>query len=337
MIRLRSSLVALGLSVGCAGLSLAASPEANWPQWRGPQANGVAPSANPPMKWSETSNVKWKVKLPGRGAATPIVWEDKIFIQTAVPTGKKVEGAPQPADPGAGGGGGRRGGPRGARPSEVFQFTLLCIDRNTGKTVWQQVAKEELPHEGHHQDHGFSSYSPLTDGQLVIAYFGSRGLACYDMEGKLKWKKELGRMQTKMSFGEGSSPALHGNTVVVNWDHEGEDFIVALDKNTGNELWRTPRQEETTWATPLIVEHAGRTEVITSGTNRVRSYDPATGKLLWEHEGLTANVIPTPVAKDGVVYAMSGFRGNELYAIRLGGTGDLTKTDRSEEHTSELQ
>jgi outer membrane protein assembly factor BamB len=167
----------------------------------------------------------------------------------------------------------------------------------------------------------------MTDGQLVFAYFGSRGLHCYDMQGNLKWQKDLGQMQTKMSFGEGSSPALHGNTVVVNWDHEGEDFIVALDKNTGNELWRTPRDEDTTWATPLIVEHDGKTEVVTVGTKRIRTYDLATGKLLWEHDGLTANVIPTPVAKDGVVFTMSGFRGNELYAIKLGRSGDLTKTE----------
>jgi outer membrane protein assembly factor BamB len=130
-----------------------------------------------------------------------------------------------------------------------------------------------------------------------------------------------------MSFGEGSSPALHGDTLVINWDHEGDDFIVALDKNTGNELWRTPRDEDTTWATPLIVEHDGKAQVVTVGTNRIRGYDLASGKPIWDHDGLTANVIPTPVAKDGVVYAMSGFRGNELYAIRLGRSGDLSRTD----------
>ena len=324
----------MGMSAGLAGLASggAISPGQDWPQWRGPLANGVAPAANPPTEWSESKNVKWKVKLAGSGSATPIVSGDSIYIQSAVPTGKKVatavaNEAPVNAQQGAPGGGRRGGGPRSVQPTETFQFTLLCLDRNTGKTIWQKVAKEELPHEAHHPDHGFSSYSPITDGQLVFAYFGSRGLHCYDAHGNLKWQKDLGRMQTKMSFGEGSSPALHGDTLVINWDHEGADFIVAFDKKTGNELWRQPREEDTTWATPLIVEHGGKAEVITNGTKRVRSYDLATGKPLWDHAGLTPNVIPSPVAADGVVYSMSGFRGNALYAIRLGRTGDLTKSD----------
>jgi outer membrane protein assembly factor BamB len=202
----------------------------------------------------------------------------------------------------------------------------MCIDRETGNTVWQKVAKEEIPHESHHRDHGFSSYSPVTDGTHVWAYFGSRGLHCFDMQGNPKWQKELGKMQTKLSFGEGNSPALHGDTIVVNWDHEGADFIVALNKVSGDELWRTPRDEETTWSTPLIVEHEAQAQVITTATKKVRSYDLKTGKQIWEAPGLTANVIPSPVAANGVVYVMSGFRGYMLMAIKLGKTGDLTGT-----------
>jgi outer membrane protein assembly factor BamB len=184
-----------------------------------------------------------------------------------------------------------------------------------------------LPHEGHHRDHGFASHSPVTDGQRVYAWFGSRGLHCYDLDGQLKWSKDFGRMQTKNSFGEGSSPALHGNVIVVTWDHEDEDFITALDKETGKELWRQARDEETSWATPLIVPHDGKAQVVTSATRKIRSYDLATGKLLWECAGMTANVIPTPVAADGLVYPISGFRGNALLAIRLGRAGDLTDSD----------
>jgi outer membrane protein assembly factor BamB len=204
---------------------------------------------------------------------------------------------------------------------------LLCMDRQTGKTLWERVATEQTPHEGHHQDHGYASHSPVTDGEVVLAYFGSRGLYCYSLSGELRWKKDLGRMQTRNGFGEGSSPALAGRTVVINWDHEGADFIVALDRDSGRELWRQPREEPTTWGTPLVVRHGDGHQVVTNGTQRVRSYDLATGKLLWEHAGLTPNSIPSPVERGGVVYLTAGFRGNALHAVRLGRTGDLTGTD----------
>jgi len=322
-----STLALLGAlaSPGQAGAGAAAGGR-NWPQWRGPLANGVAPAANPPTSWSETSNVKWKVKLPGSGTSSPIIWGDQLFVQTAVPTGKKT-GANPDAAAGAQAGQQRGGFGRSEAPTEAYQFTLVCLDRKTGKTRWQKVAREETPHEGHHRDHGFSSYSPVTDGRHVYSYFGSRGVYCYDLDGNLKWKKDLGRMQTRNGFGEGSSPALHGDTLVINWDHEGADFIVALDKKTGDERWRQAREEDTTWATPLIVEHEGAAQVVTPGTRRIRSYDLKTGKLVWEATGLTANVIPTPVAANGTVYTMSGFRGNALLAIRLGREGNLTGTD----------
>ena len=325
--------------------------QTNWPQWRGPLATGVAPAASPPVEWSKDKNLKWKVKIPGHGTATPIIWENRVFIQTAIPTGKKVDLPDKDARPGAEakpqadaatkpndvekdkkgdkkssrGGGGRRG--MSVAPTQSHQFVLLCLDRQSGKELWQKVAREELPHEGHHRDHGFSSHSPITDGEHVFAYFGSRGLHCYDLEGNAKWSKDLGRMQTKNGFGEGSSPALHGDTIVVNWDHEGEDFIVAFNKRTGKELWRQPRDEDTSWATPLVVEHDGKPQVITAATNRIRSYDLLTGKTVWECEGLTPNTIPSPVSADGMVYLTSGYRGNKLYAIRLGATGDVTDTE----------
>jgi outer membrane protein assembly factor BamB len=300
----------------------------NWAQWRGPLATGEAPGCDPPVKWSETENIKWKVKVPGFGTSTPIIWEDKIFLQTAISVEPK-DAATKAEAPAAKSDEPRRGGGFGrpSKPENPYQFVLLCLDRKTGKPLWQKVAREQVPHEGHHKDHGFASSSPVTDGMHVYAYFGSRGLYCYDLAGNKKWEKDLGDMETRNDFGEGTSPALHGNTLVITWDHEGDDFIVALDKRTGDELWRQPRSEPTTWATPLIVEHAGKAQVITPGTERVRTYDLASGKIVWETEGLTLNAIPSPVMADGVVYLMGGFRGSKLLAVKLGGSGDLTDSD----------
>jgi outer membrane protein assembly factor BamB len=306
----------------------------NWPAWRGPLANGVAPEANPPVTWSETQNVKWKVKLPGRGTSTPVIWDNQVFLLTAIPVGKKAEAKPatEPAPaPEPGGAGGRRGGRGGGgmteSPTEEQKFTVLALDRATGKTLWEHSPRTQLPHEGHHRDHGFASASPVTDGEHLIVSFGSFGLYGYDLKGKLLWEKDLGDMRTRNSFGEGSSPALSGNTVVVLWDHEGEDFIVALDKRDGKELWRQQRDEPTGWCTPLIVEHGGKKQVVVNGTNKARSYDLATGKLLWEAGGQTANAIPSAVTGHDRVYVMSGFRGAALQAITLGKSGDLTGTD----------
>jgi outer membrane protein assembly factor BamB len=302
-----------------------------WPQWRGPLGTGAAPEADPPTEWGEGKNVKWKVRLPGNGTSTPIVWDDRVFIHAAIPAGKADEAraaASEAATPVVFQNQQRRGGfGGGPPPTDKHQFVLMCLDRATGKTLWQKVVREEVPHEGHHRDHGFASYSPVTDGKLVFAYFGSRGLHCYDAQGNLKWEKDLGKMRTKNGFGEGSSPVLHGERLVVLWDHEGDDFIIALDKTTGKELWRTPRDEDTTWSTPLVVEHGGRAQVVVSATRKIRSYDLETGKQVWECAGMTPNAIPSPVAANGMVYLTSGFRGSNLLAIRLGRGGDLTGTD----------
>lgn len=192
------------------------------------------------------------------------------------------------------------------------RFVLMALDRDTGKTLWEQVARTEVPHEGHHADNSFASRSPVTDGTCVCANFGSHGLYCYDLEGKLKWEKDLGRQQTRNGFGEGSSPALFGNTIVVNWDHEGDDFIAAFDKESGRELWRQPRDEHTSWATPIVVEHEGRAQVVTAATDKIRSYDLASGELVWQCAGLTTNSIPSPVAAGDTVYATSGFKGSAV-------------------------
>ncbi len=304
-------------------LFFAANPPANnekyWPQWRGPVASGVAPLANPPLQWGEEKNIRWKIEIPGKGSSSPIVWGDRIYLTTAIATDKAVAPATLEA-----GGDSRR---RGIAPTNVQKFVLLALSRRDGKVIWQQTAIEALPHEGTHPDGTWASNSPITDGENIFADFGSRGIYCYDMSGKQQWKKDLGDMATRNGFGEGSSPALHANTLVLNWDNENGSFIVALDKRTGKELWRVNRDEPTTWATPLVVLHEGKPQVIANATNRVRSYDLANGNLIWECSGTTLNAIPSPVAAEGMVYVTAGYRGSALYAIRLADAkGDLTNS-----------
>ena len=327
-------IAALACCLSNTWLPLQSNAASQWPSWRGPQANGVATDAHPPIQWSETNHVQWKVALPGRGSSTPILWDDQVFILTAIPTGPEAaaetaDASGQPPDrserPRRGGAGG--GGGMVDRPTRAQQFTVLSFDRKTGKLRWTQSPRTQLPHEGHHKDHGFASASPVTDGKHLIVSFGSFGLYGYDLKGKLLWEKDLGDMRTRNSFGEGSSPALDGNTVVVLWDHEGDDFIVALDKRDGRELWRQTRDEPTGWCTPLIVSHGGRKQVIVNGTNKIRSYDLKDGKLLWECAGQTVNAIPSAVASQDRVFVMSGYRGNALQALRLDRSGDLSGTD----------
>ena len=280
--------------------------ERYWPQWRGPHANGISKQAKPPTVWSETRNLRWKVEIPGRGSASPIVWNDRIFLLTAVPVG--LTGDAQHAPRG------------GMKPRGVHRFTVLAIERKTGKTIWERVAREQEPHEASHTDNGtWASSSAVTDGEFVYAYFESFGLYKYDMNGTLIWEKDLGDKRMRSEFGEGSTPALHGNTLVIVWDHLNGDgsFVVALDKRDGKELWRVARDEIDTWATPLILEVNGRAQAIVPAMNRIRSYDLASGAVVWEGDGLTMNPIPSPVYEDGLVILMSGFRGNDLRAVKL--------------------
>lgn len=274
----------------------------NWPQWRGPLATGAAPSGNPPVEWSEQKNIRWKINLPGISYATPVVWGNYIFVTTAIEPG-----------------------PASNKPSGPIKFVVIAVDRKSGKVLWERLAREEAPHEGTQQTSTWATSSPITDGERVYAFFGSRGLYCYTVEGNLLWEKDFGDMQIRNQFGEGSSPTLYKNRLIVNWDHQGQSFIVALDATTGKEIWRKNRDEETSWTTPLVVEVGGKAQIITTATSRVRTYDLATGDIIWEDAGLTANVIPSPVAADGILYMMSGHRGNALRAIRLSeAKGDIS-------------
>jgi outer membrane protein assembly factor BamB len=289
-----------------------AEGEKYWPQWRGPYATGASKQAKPPLEWSETKNIRWKKEIPGRGFGTPVIWGDLIFLLTAVP--KDAAGDAAHAA-------------RGQTP-DVHRYVVLALNRKDGSVAWERVAREEAPHEGSHQEWGtWASPSAVTDGEHVIASFESRGIYAYDMKGKPIWQKDLGDKTMRNQFGEGSSPALHGNTVVIVWDHQKESFIVALDKRTGDERWRVARDEIDSWATPLVVSAGGRAQVVTSGMKQVRSYDLETGKLVWTAPGLTMNPIPSPVAADGIVILTSGFRGNNLKAVRIADArDDITNT-----------
>ena len=290
-----------------------------WHQWRGPLATGVAPLADPPVEWSEDKNIRWKIELPGSGHSSPIVWSDKVFITAAVPYGGTLQ--PKYSDaPGA---------HDNLPVTHRYKYLVLAVNRRTGAIVWERTVREGLPHEMGHFTASLASNSPVTDGEHVYAFFGSRGLYCFDVDGKPQWARDLGVMQTKHGHGEGSSPALHGDTLIVNWDHEGQSFAAAYDARNGKQRWKAAREEVTSWATPIVVEHAGKLQVVISGTHRVRSYDLVTGAVIWECGGLSANIVASPVAADGIVYAGSSYDKRALLAIRLDGArGDITGTDQ---------
>ncbi len=317
---LGSGLAFLSAPLGAADRNPTTSPPAHqfWAQWRGPLATGEAPLATPPTTWSENHNIRWKTRLPGLGHSSPIVWSDRVFLTAAFPVGEELPARHDAVH-----------GAHDSRPvTHVQRFVALAISRETGEIVWQTTLHEELPHEGGHATGSLASASPVTDGKLLFASFGSRGLYALDLEGTLRWKADLGQMQTKHAHGEGSSPVLYDGTLVVPWDHEGQSFIVAFDSATGRELWRSLRDEVTSWATPIVVLVDGKPQVVASATNRIRGYDLKSGKLLWEWRGLSGNVVASPVFADGILYAGSSYDTRALVALRLSGArGDITASD----------
>lgn len=291
-------------------------PAQQWPQWRGPLLTGASSTADPPLKWDATTNVAWKTPLEGRGSATPIVWGDLVFVTTAIDTGKKADPQDIPQASAR--------EKRTQAPDTWHRFVVLALDRKTGAIRWQKTCAEKVPHEGHHTTHSYAAGSPVTDGERLIVSFGSFGIFCLDLNGKQLWERQLGRQETRLGWGEAVTPVLHRGRVYVTWDHEGDSFLTALDASSGETLWKVPREEPSSWATPLVLEHAGKTQVITPGTNRVRSYDAETGEVLWHHDGLTINCIPSPLAHDGTVIVMSGYRGSVAVAVPLDSSGDAT-------------
>jgi len=296
---------------------------ANWPQWRGADGSGISNEKNLPAEWTPTKNIKWKTPIAGRGHSSPIVWGNKIFLTTAI-EGEVVPGAKAVKH--------MDGDKEFIHPDSVgadhkHTFKVIALDRNSGKILWETVAWEGTPYDNRHRKSSYAASTPATDGKLVYAFFGTEGLYAYDYNGKLAWKAELGKLGT-VGMGTGTSPILFENLVIVQCDEENgaSSFIVALNKQTGKEVWRTPRKVQVSWSTPILVRTAKRAELIASGTEFVIGYDPETGKELWRHKGVESNAIPSPVANNEMVFVVAGFPAKIAMAIKLGGSGDLTGT-----------
>lgn len=319
----------------------------DWAHWRGPTGNGVALNAQPPIEWSSSENIKWKVNIPGRGSGSPVVWEDRVFVVTAVPAdsdaaategqenrgaaerqqGQRRQGGRQQGDRQQG----RRqrgGGGGGGASLQTHDFVVLCFDRNNGDLLWKKTATTAKPHQGTHSTNGFASASPCTDGEHVYASFGSQGLFCYTMDGDLKWSRtDFEPMTTRNSFGEGSSPTIAGDTILLPWDHEGQSVLYALNKDTGETRWDTKREEPTEWSTPLVVDSDSGKQVVLNGQNFARGYDLETGDELWRCSGQTDRPVSSAVWINDLVIVGSGYRGAYMAAFRLDGRGDLKQTD----------
>ncbi|HEX4609831.1 MAG TPA: PQQ-binding-like beta-propeller repeat protein, partial [Urbifossiella sp.] len=293
-----------------------AEKQQNWHHWRGPDATGFAAKADPPTTWGSDQNIRWKVPLPGRGSATPIVWGDRVFVLAAVKTDRKATPAELPVpDPGFD----RKTDP----PDHFYQFLVHCYDRATGRLRWGRIAAEKVPHEGHHPSHSYAAGSPTTDGERLYASFGSAGTFCYDFDGKLLWSRDLGRLNTRLAWGEAVTPVIHGDSLVVNHDQEANAKLFCLDAKTGQTRWEIKREEKTTWSTPLITTVGARTLVVANGTNRVRAYDLATGEEQWAVGGMTINPIPSPVRVGDTAVAMSGYGKAIAVSVPLAARGDL--------------
>lgn len=274
------------------------------------------------MTWSETENIQWKVPVEGDGACTPIIWGDRIFIHTAVPYEADLpipnlipEGTPN-----------IREHPDVEATWKAQRILILCYDRETGDELWRRVVFEGMPHQGHHWKGGFASESPVTDGERLYSFFGSFGLFCHDLDGNLVWKKSLGPLAMEDALGEGTSPVLYGKYLVVVVDHELQSFVVALDKRTGDEIWRENRDEVSNWSTPRVFEYEGRPQIVVNGSV-VKAYDLVDGEMLWECGGQSLSAVPMPAVGHGLVFAASGWRKDTVHAIRLGQKGDLTDSE----------
>ncbi len=291
----------------------------NWPGWRGPGSLGVSEAKGIPAKWDMTKNVMWKAEVPGLGHSSPVVWENRVFITTAVSDNPKDDywekGFPR----------GNQGGP----DAEEVSWKVLCFDRDTGRLLWEQTAIKKRPAQARHTKNSYASQTPVTDGTYIYAFFGNEGMYCFDFQGKLIWSKDLGSFTMRNGWGMGSSPVLYKDLVIQTCDQEtGGSFIVALDKKTGKTVWKMDRDEASSWSTPYLHLQGQRPELIVNATNAVRSYDPETGRLLWECRGpATSITTPTPTFSNGLIIVSSGFIAEPVRpvtAFRPGATGDIT-------------
>jgi outer membrane protein assembly factor BamB len=301
----------------------------NWPQFRGPAA-GVAESDNLPDTWSLTKNVAWKCDVPGRGWSSPVVWGDRVFLTSVVTDGKFEEAKK----------GLYFGGDRSKPSMDLHHWMVWCFDLKTGKKLWEKEVHKAAPTGPVHIKNTYASETPVTDGERLYAYFGNVGMFCFDLDGRQLWSEKWGPFKMRFGWGTAASPVVHrGRLYLVN-DNDEKSFLVALDAKTGKQVWRVERDEKSNWATPFVWENEQRTEVVTSGTQRVRSYD-LDGKLLWELGGMSSIVIPTPFARHGLLYVCSGYvldKTKPLFAIRPGAAGDITpKGEEGNKHIAWFQ
>jgi outer membrane protein assembly factor BamB len=293
-------------------------PTPNWPSFRGGAAAGVVEDKSLPSAWSTTHNVAWTADIPGQAWSSPIVWGDRVFLTSVIRVGEGE--APKK--------GLYFGGNRPKPPADVHRWMVYCLDLGTGKILWEKQAHKGVPESPRHLKNTYASETPVTDGERVYAYFGNVGLFCYDLEGKELWSKRWGNFPSVWGWGTASSPALYKDRLYIVNDNEKHSFFVALNKRTGEQVWRVERDEKSNWATPFIWENEQRTELVTCGRKKVRSYD-LDGKLLWELGGMSSIVIPTPLAHGGLLYVCSGYvmdPARPIYAIRAGASGDISLT-----------
>ncbi len=286
-----------------------------WPQFRGPGALGVADDPRLPDTWSTTDNVVWTTAVPGTGWSSPVVWNDTIFMTSVVRT---AEG--EPPRPGL-----YLGGERGT-PRDLHRWMLYAVDWNTGDIRWEREVHASVPGAPRHLKNSYASETPVTDGERVYAYFGQIGIFAFDMEGTPLWSQRWEPFRTRNGWGTAASPALHNNRLYIVNDNDDQSFLLALDKRTGELIWRIERKEGTNWSTPYVWSNSKRTEIVTTGSDKVRSY-AENGTLLWELTGMSTITIPTPLATGDLLYISSGYVGDSLrpaYAIRPGARGDIS-------------
>jgi len=313
-----------------AALLLAASAvwAGDWPQFRGPSASGIGDGSKPPLHWdaAKGTHIAWSTEIPGLADSSPIVWGDQVFVTTAISSDPKQTFRT-----------GLYGDTDSVNDSTPHQWKVLALDRKTGKILWEQTAHEGVPKTKRHPKSSQASPSPVTDGKVVVAYFGSEGLYAYATAGKPLWKKDLGVQNAGWFFdpdsewGAGSSPVIYKNMVIVQCDRQQDSFIAAFDLKDGRELWRTARAEIPTWGTPTIVPAKDHTEVATNGTKAIRGYDADTGKQLWTLGPNSEVTCTTPVSWQGLIFVTAGYPPVQpIYAIKIGSTGDLTLKDGKE-------
>ncbi|HEY9283833.1 MAG TPA: PQQ-binding-like beta-propeller repeat protein [Pyrinomonadaceae bacterium] len=307
----------------CLSLPVAAARADNWSQWRGPGGQGVSPEKGLPTRWGAGQNIRWKTPIPGRGHSSPIVWGDRVFLTTSV-EGDPIPGAKRPRHVL---GGGEYVHPDSVGGDRRHALKVLSFDRRSGRLLWERTAYEGSVADDRHRKATYANATPATDGRRVYAWFGSEGLYCYDFAGRLVWKKSLGTILTQ-GMGVAASPVLYADRLILQCDEDNGErsFIVALDKKSGRELWRTPRRVQVSWSTPVLAHAPGRTEIVASGNEYVAAYDPATGRELWRCKGTQGWTVATPVVGHGLVVASTAHPVKRAIAIRLGGHGDVTGT-----------